>query len=138
LIRQESGFDPAARSAADARGLMQVMPSLGATFAAREQITGWDPVLLYQPDLNVHFGLAHLAEVLRRYDRVEHALAAYNAGGTPVRGWLELTGTRADPEVFIERIPYVETRDYVRIVLRNREIYRVLYPDVREAVTGNR
>ena len=136
LIRQESGFDPAARSAADARGLMQVMPSLGAAFAAREQITGWDPVLLYQPDLNVHFGLAHLASVLRRYDRVEHALAAYNAGGTPVRGWLELTGTRADPEVFIERIPYVETRDYVRIVLRNREIYRVLYPDVREAVGG--
>ena len=136
LIRQESGFDPAARSAADARGLMQVMPSLGAAFAAREQLTGWDPVLLYQPDLNVHFGLAHLADVLRRYDRVEHALAAYNAGGTPVRGWLELTGTRADPEVFIERIPYVETRDYVRIVLRNREIYRVLYPEVRDAVSG--
>jgi len=95
-------------------------------------------VLLYQPDLNVHFGLAHLADVLRRYDRVEHALAAYNAGGTPVRGWLELSGTRADPEVFIERIQYVETRNYVRIVLRNREIYRVLYPDVREAVTGDR
>jgi soluble lytic murein transglycosylase len=137
LIRQESGFDPAARSVADARGLMQVMPSLGAAFAAREQLPGWDPVLLFQPDLNVHFGLAHLATVLRRYDRVEHALAAYNAGGTPVRGWLELTGTRADPEVFIERIPYVETRDYVRIVLRNREIYRVLYPEVREAVTGH-
>ena len=138
LIRQESGFDPAARSGADARGLMQVMPSLGAAFAARERIAGWDPVLLYQPDLNVHFGLAHLADVLRRYDRVEHALAAYNAGGTPVRGWLELSGTRADPEVFIERIQYVETRNYVRIVLRNREIYRVLYPDVREAVTGDR
>jgi soluble lytic murein transglycosylase len=138
LIRQESGFDPAARSVADARGLMQVMPPLGATFAARERIADWDPVLLFQPDLNIHFGLAHLAGVLGRYDRVEHALAAYNAGGTPVRGWLALTGTSADPEVFIERIPYVETRDYVRIVLRNREIYRILYPDVQESVSGER
>ncbi len=131
LIRQESGFDPMARSVADARGLMQVVPSLGAVLARREQLSGWDPVLLYQPDLNLHFGLTHLAGVLRQYERVEHALAAYNAGGTPVRGWLALTGTRADPEVFIERIPYVETRDYVRIVLRNREIYRILYPGVR-------
>ncbi|MGH7561375.1 MAG: lytic transglycosylase domain-containing protein, partial [Gemmatimonadales bacterium] len=131
LIRQESSFDPAARSVADARGLMQVLPSLGAVFARSEELPGWDPVLLYQPDLNLHFGLRHLADVLRRYDRVEHALAAYNAGGTPVRGWLDLRGVKRDPEVFIERIPYVETRDYVRVVVRNRVIYRILYPQVR-------
>lgn len=126
LIRQESGFDAAARSRADARGLMQVLPGLGGQLARREELDDWDPVLLYQPDLNLHFGLTHLAELLGQYRRVEHALAAYNAGGRPLGGWLRRRGVE-DREVFIERIPYVETRDYVRRVLRNRAHYEALY-----------
>ena len=128
IIRQESAFDPLARSRADARGLMQVVPSLGASLARAEGIRDWDPVLLYQPEVNLHFGLLHLAEMLRRFPHIEPALASYNAGSRPANQWLALPGAAADPEVYIERIQYVETRDYVRRVLRNLAVYRVLYP----------
>jgi soluble lytic murein transglycosylase len=127
LIRQESLFDPMARSRADARGLMQVLPRVGASYARQEGLPEWDPVLLYQPDVNIHFGLLHYAERQADYGgRAELALAAYNAGTTPVNRWLTRSGS-ADPEVFIERIPYVETRDYVRRVLYNQARYEVLY-----------
>ncbi|HEX9894412.1 MAG TPA: transglycosylase SLT domain-containing protein [Gemmatimonadales bacterium] len=127
LIRQESLFDPAARSRADARGLMQVLPSVGAVYARREGLPEWDPVLLYQPDVNLHFGLLHFAERQQACGGLlESALAAYNAGPTPVNRWLTRAGT-SDPEVFLERIPYVETRDYVRRVLYNQARYESLY-----------
>ena len=127
LIRQESLYDPRARSRADARGLMQVLPSVGAAAARGEGYPEWDAVLLYQPDVNMHIGLRHLAQ--RRSScggNLEAALAAYNAGSTPVNRWLERPGT-ADPEVFIERIPYIETRDYVRRVLYNQARYAAIY-----------
>ena len=78
------------------------------------------------PDLNLHLGAAHLADLLRRFGRVEAAIAAYNAGPTPVRRWLDRAGA-TDPDRFIEAIPYPETRGYVRSLLRNRELYRALY-----------
>jgi soluble lytic murein transglycosylase len=126
LIRQESWFEPRATSPAGARGLMQVMPSVGAQIARALDYPVWDAALLYQPDVNVELGTTHLADLFRTYDRVEHILAAYNAGGTRVERWRTKRGVD-DPEVFTERIPFVETRDYVRIVLRNRELYRALY-----------
>jgi soluble lytic murein transglycosylase len=127
LIRQESLFDPMARSRADARGLMQVLPRVGESYARQEGLPEWDPVLLYQPDVNIHFGLLHYAERQADYSgRAELALAAYNAGTIPVERWLNRTGS-SDPEVFIERIPYVETRDYVRRVLYNQARYEALY-----------
>lgn len=128
LIRQESEFNPAARSPADARGLMQVVPSVGAAFARANRITEWDVSLLYQPEINVHFGLAHLANSLRRSPHLAHALAAYNAGTRAADQWAALPGTRSDPELFIERIQYAETRDYVRRILRYQATYRALYP----------
>lgn len=127
LIRQESLFDAQARSTADARGLMQVLPSVGAGYAKRSGLSDWDPVLLYQPDVNLDFGVRHFQDAMRRYERVEMALAAYNAGTPRVDRWRELRGTKDDPEVFIERIPFVETRDYVRRILRNQAFYRFLY-----------
>ena len=126
LIRQESWFDPRATSAAGARGLMQVMPPVGRQIAQRLDYPVWDPALLYQPDVNVELGTTHMAGLFRTYDRIEHILAAYNAGGSRVARWLQKGGVQ-DPEVFTERIPFVETRDYVRIVLRNRELYSELY-----------
>ncbi len=128
IIRQESAFDPGAHSAADARGLMQVLPSVGATLARGEGIRDWDPTILYQPELNLHFGMTHLAQMLRRFPRLEAALAAYNAGGKPADEWLTRKGAADDPELFIERVQYVETRDYIRRILRNLAVYRVLYP----------
>jgi soluble lytic murein transglycosylase len=77
--------------------------------------------------VSIELGTTHLAAELRRDVNPTHALAAYNAGRSRLTRWRNLRGSE-DPELFIERIPYVETRDYVRIVLRNQEFYRALYP----------
>lgn len=126
LIHQESSFNPRAASRAGALGLMQVLPSVGASIARARGISSFERVLLFQPDVNVRLGMTHLDAMLRQYPRVEYALAAYNAGGSPVRRWRTKRGTD-DPELFIERIPYEETRDYVRILLRNQATYKTLY-----------
>ena len=126
LIRQESRFVPRATSAAGARGLMQVMPDVGRTLARSLKFPLWDPVLLYQADVNAKLGTRHLADLFRQYDELPHILAAYNAGTSRVERWRTKEGVE-DPEMFTERIPYVETRDYVRIILRNRDLYRALY-----------
>jgi soluble lytic murein transglycosylase len=127
LIRQESSFEPRATSRAGARGLMQIMPAVGRQLASAEDYHVWDTELLYQPDVSLELGMAHLAGLLSGYAHVSHALAAYNAGSSRAKRWLEKAGTE-DPEVFVERIPFRETRDYVRIILRNRELYRTMYP----------
>lgn len=126
LIRQESSFEPRATSRVGARGLMQIMPAVGRQLASAEDYHTWDAELLYQPDVSLELGMAHLAGLLSGYAHVSHALAAYNAGSSRAKRWLEKAGTE-DPEVFVERIPYRETRDYVRIILRNRELYRSMY-----------
>ena len=128
VIRQESLFDSEARSVADARGLMQVVPSVGAELARRAALPEWDPVLLYQPDVNLDFGIEHLADALKRLHWPERALAAYNAGLDRVSRWQSIRGVDQDPEIFVERIPFTETRDYVRRVLKNVAMYHALYP----------
>jgi soluble lytic murein transglycosylase len=125
LVRQESVFDVEALSPAGARGLAQLLPST-ASLMARGLDVAFYPEWITVPDLNLHLGAAHLAELLRRFGRVDAAIAAYNAGPSPVRRWLERAGA-ADPDRFIELIPYPETRGYVRSLLRNRELYRALY-----------
>ena len=126
IIRQESSFNPRAVSVAGARGLMQVMPSVGQQVARSLGYPLWDPGLLFDADANLELGIAHLASSIRQYDDVVRVLAAYNAGGSRVTRWSAKKGTD-DPEVFAERISFTETRDYVRIVQRNAELYRVLY-----------
>ncbi|HEY9479342.1 MAG TPA: transglycosylase SLT domain-containing protein [Gemmatimonadaceae bacterium] len=126
LIRQESRFNPRATSPVGARGLMQIMPPVGRTIATGMGYPAWDAALLYQPDVSLQLGTSHLAELLAGYADTGRALAAYNAGASRVTRWSKKLGTD-DPEVFVERIPYRETRDYVRIVQRNRELYRSLY-----------
>jgi soluble lytic murein transglycosylase len=126
LIRQESNFNPSATSPAGARGLAQVMPELGERLARELNYPVWDPVLLYQPDVSIQLGAYHLRELLARYDQRAHILAAYNAGMSRVELWSKRIGVD-DPEVFAERISFVETRDYVRIIQRNEQIYRALY-----------
>ena len=126
LIRQESSFNPTAVSAVGARGLMQLMPSVGATIAKSLGYPMWDPALLFDPDVSLELGTLHLASSLKRGMPTARALAAYNAGASRVARWVNRPGS-ADPELFTEWIPFTETRDYVRIVIRNREIYRTLY-----------
>jgi soluble lytic murein transglycosylase len=126
LIRQESSFTPRAVSRAGARGLMQVMPNVGRAIARSRGYPLWDPALLFDPAANLELGTSHLAAALRQHPDLTRALAAYNAGDSRVRRWNRKAGV-SDPEVFAERIPFDETRDYVRIVQRNVEMYRVLY-----------
>ena len=126
LVRQESVFDPEALSPAGARGLAQLLPGTAA-FTARGLDVTFDAEWITVPDLNLHLGAAHLAELLRRFGgRVEAAVAAYNAGVPPVLRWLGRPGGD-DADTFLELIPYQETRGYARSVLRNRELYRALY-----------
>ena len=126
LIRQESSFNPRATSPAGARGLMQVMPSIGQSIAPAAGITSWNSSLLYDPGINIEIGVRHLAPLVGSQPNIARALAAYNAGGSRVARWSAKRGAD-DPEIFTERIPFSETRDYVKSVLRNREFYRVLY-----------
>jgi soluble lytic murein transglycosylase len=126
LIRQESMFNPGATSPVGARGLMQVMPDLGGRLAQSLAYPLWDPVLLYQPDVSLQLGAYHLQELAGRYVEPVHVLAAYNAGASRVERWSQRIGVD-DPEVFTDRIPFAETRGYVRAIQRNQEIYRSLY-----------
>jgi soluble lytic murein transglycosylase len=126
IVRQESEFDLEALSRSGARGLAQLMPGTAAQAARGLDVTLY-PEWLTVPDLNLHLGAAHLAELLRRFGgRVEVAVAAYNAGAAPVSRWLSRPGAD-DPDQFIEQIPFPETRGYVRAVLRNCDLYRALY-----------
>jgi soluble lytic murein transglycosylase len=126
IIRQESGFNPRAVSVAGARGLMQVMPAVGQEVAQSLRFPVWYPSLLFDADANLDIGTSHLSAFMGQYRVPMRVLAAYNAGGSRVSRWSAKPGT-SDPEIFAERIPFAETRDYVRIVTRNAEIYKALY-----------
>jgi soluble lytic murein transglycosylase len=126
IIRQESQFDARAASSAGARGLMQIMPRVGRAIARAEDMDDFAPAQLFYPELNIHIGVTHLKAYTGQYDSPLRALAAYNAGSGRVARWSRLRGAR-DPELFVERIPFRETRDYVRTVTRSRELYRALY-----------
>ncbi|MGZ8494060.1 MAG: lytic transglycosylase domain-containing protein, partial [Gemmatirosa sp.] len=131
LIKQESNFTADAVSPAGARGLMQLMPAVGRSLWTSRDASArgaWSPALLFAPDVNLMLGMRHLRAALGGWPHPAYALAAYNAGASRVRRWRQSPGTD-DPELFVERIPYEETRDYVRIVLRGRTLYGALYPD---------
>lgn len=123
LIREESFFRREVRSPANALGLMQLLPATARQVAAQAglRIKAAD---LFDPGLNIRLGLRYLQAMLRRYDgRVYLALAAYNAGPHRVDRWLK-DFPAAGEEEFIEMIPFSETRNYVKSILRNRFFYR--------------
>lgn len=127
LIRQESLFNARAVSPAGAMGLMQVMPATGERLARRLGISGFEPAMLHDPLINIRLGMQFLADMIAEYDgRVDAVLAAYNAGPSRVDRWMEFPEW-ADPELFSERIPFAETREYVKIVQQNARLYDALY-----------
>ena len=127
LIRQESAFQPRAVSRAGARGLMQLLPSTARLVARKMGKPRPSRTRLFDPQTNVELGTQYLSQVLQRYDgRLEAALASYNAGPGRVDAWLA-RGEYRDPAEFIESIPFTETRNYVKAVLRNVAVYRRLY-----------
>lgn len=127
LIRQESSFKARIASPVGARGLMQVMPETGRGIAAAAGIQNWDTELLYQPEINAHLGTRFLAGQMRRWKgSLPSVFAAYNAGPHRVQRWQRFPEYR-DEELFAERIPFRETRDYVKILTRNIAVYEGLY-----------
>lgn len=127
LIRQESIWNPAAKSRAGALGLMQVMPATGKEIARILKVPEWTTDALLDPSINIRIGTYHLSAILRRFEGdLSRALAAYNAGASRITGWNSRSDPQ-DPELFIERISFQETRDYVRIIQRNLALYRALY-----------
>jgi soluble lytic murein transglycosylase len=128
LVRQESEFNAGAVSPKSAYGLMQLLPSVGKAMAKKLGMKGFSTSRLLDPTVNLELGTTNLKQVLDRFGgQAEYALAAYNAGDTPIRQWLGSNDYKDVPE-FVESIPYSETRDYVQAILRNRDIYRALYP----------
>lgn len=128
LVRQESSFNPRARSWVGATGLSQIMPATGAWLAPGAGVPSFDPSLLAVPEINLRMGARYLRDQLRRYGgKRDLALAAYNAGPSRADKWRRELGYGGDPDRFRERIPFTETRHYVQVVIRNAVVYRRLY-----------
>ncbi len=126
IMRQESAFDPRARSPADAFGLLQLIPEIAGTIARKyhEPFKNMDD--LYDPQTNINLGAAHLKNLFHRHqNRFILSVAAYNANENVIRAWLKAR-YRGNALEFIEEIPYDETRAYVRLVMRNLIFYSLL------------
>ncbi len=129
LIRQESAFKADVESRAGAIGLMQVMPPTGKELARSYGPVGFQTSSLTTPEVNLHLGAAFFVNMNRRYGGdLPLVLSAYNAGPTRATRWKRYPEVD-DPERFTERIPFEETRGYVKNVRRNLGVYRVLYGD---------
>ena len=123
LIRKESLFNPTARSRVGALGLMQVMPATGQQVSKSLQLKIQPETDLLKPEYNLPIGVHYLSELMQRYDNSPVlAAAAYNAGPTRTSLWQTNLGKEINP-LWVERITYGETRDYVKSLLAFREVY---------------
>jgi len=128
LIRQESVFNPRAKSGANAYGLMQLLiPTAKNTakkYGSTAIVTGES---LFQPALNIEIGTAYMRDQLDKFGRIEYMAVAYNAGPARVPQWQATLPFEIDE--FVEAIPFRETKGYVQGVIRNSAQYRRLYDD---------
>lgn len=126
IIKAESNFNENAKSSSDAIGLMQIM-EITAIETARKmdlEVTEED---LFKPDLNINIGLKYFTYLLNQYNNnYPLAIIAYNAGMGNVDAWLK-DGTIKEDGTDIENVPFKETNNYVRKILRDYEIYKELY-----------
>jgi len=126
LIRQESEFNPAAVSAKNALGLMQLLPKVGKGVAKQEKLKHFSAPQLFTPAINLQLGTKYFRSMVDQFGGFEYALAAYNAGDYRVRDW-QANGKYRDIQEFVESIPFTETREYVQAIMRNANVYRQLY-----------
>jgi len=121
VAKQESAFNPQARSPANARGLLQLLPATAHALSGKHEN-------LYRPDINAKLGSKFLGRMISKFDSVELALAAYNAGPMRIPTWRKRYPTNSSL-LFIDLIPYRETRNYVANILRNNYWYSRLYEE---------
>ena len=127
VMREESGYRPDVISVTGARGLLQIMPETGAQLARRAGTAPYRDALLLNPSVNIKFGATYLLGLFERFGGdLAAAIAGYNAGPGAVASWRPEGGVADD--VWIESIPYQQTRGYVKRVLRSVAVYRQLYP----------
>ncbi len=127
IIRQESGFEPSTVSNAGAVGLMQIMPEEASRIAAAASLDSVTRDDLFDPAKNIAVGAAEYSQKLALMNgNATLAIASYNAGEAAVQQWAAKTPID-DSDLFIESIPYAETRLYVKTVTRNRSEYRRIY-----------
>jgi tetratricopeptide (TPR) repeat protein len=127
LMRQESAFNKKVVSSARAIGLMQLLPTTAKRVARSmgEKSPGQED--LKKPEVNIKLGVKYLSGLLNNFeDNIIFALASYNAGPGKVKQWMRIR-SHLRPLEFMESIPYKETRNYVKKVLRNYVIYKTLY-----------
>ena len=140
IMRQESAFHAEAVSRAGARGLMQVMPETGQKMARRVKLKNFSSADLFEPNMSIWLGGVHLADHLKTFQQDERrqlglALSAYNAGPEVAKRWAKRL-TKRDFDEFVERIPYKETRNYVKLVYRNYRVYSYLNERVGTSSIG--
>lgn len=126
IMRQESSFNPLARSTADAFGLMQLLPEVAVSSSDIAQVNYKEAQDLYLPEVNIPIGAMHLKHLSEKFqNRFILTVASYNASEKAIYSWLQ-TRYKGDSLSFIEDIPYEETRGYIRLVMRNLIFYQML------------
>ena len=124
IIKVESNFDSNAKSNKEAQGLMQLMYSTAEEIAKKIDINLTKDNIL-EPEININIGTKYISILIEKYNCIELALAAYNAGSGNVDKWID-NGTIKSDGSDIENIPYKETNMYVRKVMRDYNIYTQL------------
>lgn len=127
IIKAESNFEPNAESHRGAKGLMQLMYSTAEDISKRIGIELNEDNIL-EPDININLGTKYISMLIQKYNNINLALAAYNAGSGNVDGWIE-KGTLKSDGSDIENVPFTETNNYVRKILRDYEIYKNIYEE---------
>ena len=128
IMREESHYRVDARSAVGALGLLQLMPATAAQLATEQGLESFETEDLFDPKINITLGSAYLAQLGKRFDgRMSAAIGSYNAGPRKVSAWLRGEGGRLEDDVWVENIPYDQTRGYVKRVLRSLHVYKVFY-----------
>jgi soluble lytic murein transglycosylase len=140
LIRQESMYNSRSLSPAGARGLMQIMPKTGKRlFSQTHPDQDFENDLLFEPDLNIQLGVRYLNNLNRKLKgNGVYILITYNAGPKVLNAWLTRFRSIKDMDIFVESIPYPETRGYVKRVSRNHGIYKNLYPSLSAQPATNK
>lgn len=129
LVKAESNFQEDAVSNKGARGLMQLMENTAKDVIKKTEVTIKNNEVadkLLEPEINICLGTKYLAILMEKYQNIEIALTAYNAGIGTVDTWIE-KGILQEDGSNIEKIPYKETNQYVRKILRDYQIYQELY-----------
>ncbi|XCW71094.1 murein transglycosylase [Kosakonia cowanii] len=139
ISRQESAWNPTARSPVGASGLMQIMPATATHTVKMFSIPGYsNSSQLFDPETNIKIGTSYLQYVYQQFgDNRIFASAAYNAGPGRVRSWLNNSGGKLDAVAFIESIPFSETRGYVKNVLAYDAYYRYFLQDEKATILSD-